>query len=158
MRLLTAILIAVCFVSCTEKEQAKAVPKQYDKAWVMSSGWNGFMGVAIALKGDKYFYWFYSDVMLPHEPEYPIIGTYKIDGETLILDDSQNRLYATRWKFTQNAQKTCLWSEKDIGDYPRMLILDPNFNPKDPFVNQPKLEVEQGGAAKPLPPSAPEAD
>jgi len=37
-------------------------PDHFDGAWVMSSGWMGYMGVALAVSGDRYYYWMYSDM------------------------------------------------------------------------------------------------
>jgi len=132
------------------------LPVIYDNAWVMSSQWTGSMGVAIAIKGNQYYYWQYSDFKLPQEPEYPIIGNYRNTLDALILDDPKNRLYANKWKFAVNAGRKTLWSERDLGDYARMLIPDPGFNPGYPFHNQSTLKVEQAGGGNALePPSHP---
>jgi hypothetical protein len=123
-----------------------AIPAVYDHAWVMSSGWVGFMGAAIALTPDQYHYWFYSDVGGLEEPEYPITGTYTFSNGRLVLEEGQHRLYATSWVVVTNACRQCLWAERDVGDIPRMLIPDQEFDPMTPFRNQPKLSAEQPAA------------
>jgi len=126
------------------------VPDSFDRAWVMSSGWCGYMGVTIALTPDKYYYWFYSDVVTGDEPEYPIAGSYTFTNGKLLLDVSEDHLYSTSWIITTNAGRTCLWAERDAGDFPRLLIPDQNFNAKAPFRNQPGLDAEQVESTVPV--------
>ncbi len=109
----------------------------------MSSGWQGYMGVAIALSGERYYYWFYSDVILENEPDYPISGTYVWTDGILTLKQEYDQLYSSVWVAATNAGRACLWAERDVGDFPRMLIPDTNFDPSNPFMNQGVLNAEQ---------------
>lgn len=119
----------------TRNDARPALPAYFDQAWVMSAEWCNRMGVAIALSRDKYYYWFYSDVPYPTEPHWPIIGTYRNDGGIITLS-SNNYMYATSWVVATNGNRRCLWAEHDVGDYSRLLIPDPDFDPKAPFQNQ----------------------
>jgi hypothetical protein len=106
------------------------------QAWVMSSRWAGFMGVAIALTEKHYYYWFYSDVRKPNEPVYPLSGSYTLENGRLRLDGPSNALYDHQWILTTNEVGVCLWAPKDEGDISRLLIPDPVFEPSDPFRRQ----------------------
>lgn len=114
------------------------VEDKLEHAWVMSSGWAGFMGVAVALSSNKYYYWFYSDVVSGDEPAYPVSGSYRYDGATLQLD-SDERLYSHNWIFATNDGRVCLIAPADTGDVARLLIPDFAFDPSDPFKNQRSL-------------------
>ena len=124
------------------RDDARAlIPASFDRAWVMSSGWCNRMGVAIALSRDTYFYWFYSDVPYSKEPNWPIVGTYSNISGTITLSSNQC-MYATSWLVVTNGNRECLWADHDVGDYPRLLIPDPHFDPKHPFQNQAELRAE----------------
>lgn len=128
------------------------VPESFEQAWVMSAGWQGEMGVAIALSRDRYYYWFYSDVRYVEEPAWPIVGFCTLSGGRLALSTNQF-LYASTWLVETNGNRECLWAERDVGDYPRLLIPDPHFDPRNPFKNQGLLKAEPpaGGDGKPTP-------
>ena len=49
----------------------------------------GFSGTILELKGEKFRYWFYSDVAGGHEPEYPLAGAYLFQDGKLTLDHTQ---------------------------------------------------------------------
>jgi hypothetical protein len=73
--------------------------------WALTDEWSGFMGLALEINDDRYRYWFYSDVRLEDEPEYPIEGRFSIDHGILVLD-SNHRLYDTEWLLvTHEGQK-----------------------------------------------------
>lgn len=128
-------------VASPPHDARSSIPDTFEQAWVMSSGWCNYMGVAIALTRDRYYYWFYSDVPYAKEPDWPIVGTYRNDGGTITLSSNQY-MYATSWMVATNGNRQCLWAEHDVGDYPRLLIPDPHFDPKAPFQNQAILRAE----------------
>ena len=125
------------------------LPKHFDAAWVMSSRWFGYMGVAIALSKDKYYYWMYSDV--GEIPDLPNTGTFEIDGDMLelgapssvatgqVVSDSDGgyHLYSSRWKILRAPVSVSLHAEKDATeDIARTLIMDTQFDPASPFGHQ----------------------
>jgi hypothetical protein len=141
------------------------LPRHFKAAWVMSSAWFGYMGVAIAITEDKYYYWMYSDVGGPGD--YPYCGSYSVDGGILrlgeptslvtgkvIKSDDLHSLYSSEWKLILGRTTTSLHS---IGDTPddkgRSLILDVQFDPQNPFRNQdslnPQLAVPSAGEKPP---------
>ena len=136
-------------------ESSIEYPEHFDGAWVMSSGWLGYMGVAIALSDDRYFYWMYSDI--PVEASYPYTGTFRIEGEELVLDSPfvlatgepasdapEIGLYSDRWKILRTGVSLRLHAATDKpDDHARTLIPDFQFDPADPFRNQPNLKPEQ---------------
>ena len=118
------------------------IPQHFEHAWVMSSGWDGEMGVAIALTTDQYYYWFYSDVKLENEPEYPMTGRYTFVDGKLRLNGSNYFYYATNWIVVSNGGRKCLSAERDVDNVERYLIPDTHFNPRKPFENQGTLKAE----------------
>lgn len=116
-------------------------PEQEKRVWVMSSEWAGYMGVAIGLSSNQYYYWFYSDVTGVDEPEYPVVGEYTLEEGVLTLLGS-NQLYSSTWLVTMNSERVCLWAERDVGDRARLLIPDARFDIGDPFANQVGLKSE----------------
>ncbi len=122
------------------------IPESFKQAWVMSSAWCGEMGVAIALTTDQYYYWFYSDVKLDDEPEYPMTGSYSFVDGKLQLNGSNYFYYATNWIVVPNGGRKCLSAERDVGDVARHLIPDAHFDPGRPFQNQGTLEAEPANA------------
>ena len=145
------VLLAGCrkqVATPAEGYTKRPIPHPYERVWVMSGGWQGTMGVAIALSHNRYYYWFYSDAKYDEEPTWPIVGTYTLSENRLTLSAKEGEhLYATTWLVETNGNRECLWAERDVGDYPRMLIPDPYFDPKDPFANQELLKAEPSDAA-----------
>jgi hypothetical protein len=45
----------------------------------------GFSGETLELRGGRFRYWFYTDVVTGREPTYPLSGSYSVWGDTLIL-------------------------------------------------------------------------
>ena len=147
-------------LSQAEPESEISYPDHFDQAWVMSSGWIGYMGVAIAISGDRYFYWMYSDI--PVEANYPYTGSFRIKDGVLILDspseyttgvavDEPERigLYSDRWRILSGRLSVSLHSTTDnADDGARTLIPDFHFDPSSPFRNQPNLKPEQAGAGQ----------
>ncbi|WAC18081.1 hypothetical protein OVA24_12620 [Luteolibacter sp. SL250] len=134
-----------------EKHQETQIvyPEHFESAWVMSSGWNGYMGVAIALTKDRYYYWMYSDVGNP--TDYPFTGSYEIRGDLLLLGEpscvlektppDELVLYSSSWKISDTKRGKRLNATGDrSGDKGRSLMPDFQFNPKNPFRNQHSLD------------------
>ncbi len=48
---------------------------------------SGFSGTILELKAGKFRYWFYSDVRLGDEPEYPLTGQYDFQNGKVILNN-----------------------------------------------------------------------
>lgn len=139
------------FFGCGEKEVSwhpniqtvyPPISEPLNQVWVMSAEWAGFMGVAIGLSSNRYYYWFYSDVIRGDEPECPLVGSYTLEANRLTLDESEHHLYSTEWLVTTNGGRICLWASQDAGNSARILIPDENFNATDPFANQKKLKAE----------------
>ena len=166
----TIILATILLLSCCERkveqvEQHVTVPKvsypdHFDQAWVMSSGWHGHMGVAIAISGDRYFYWMYSDI--PVEANYPYTGSFRIEDGVLILgspsvyttgvsveEPERIGLYSDRWRILPGRLSVFLHSNTDdADDVARTLIPDYQFDPYNPFRNQQNLKREEGTSPK----------
>lgn len=132
------------------------LPKHFEAAWVMSSAWSGYMGVAIAITEDKYYYWMYSDVG-GGPGDYPYCGSYSVDGGilrlgeptslvtgTIVKSAGLHSLYSAEWKLIKARTTTNLHA---VGDKPddngRTLIIDVQFDPQNPFRNQDSLKPEQ---------------
>lgn len=168
--ILTAAAVAVLLVGCKGKSPVAGVPMakatslvlpgHIDGAWVMTSEWMGYMGVSIALQGDRYYYWMYSDVGTNFEQYYPYTGTWTIEGDILVLGDptvldtglaakplQQAELYSRRWRVLRRPLSVSLHSEGDnLDDHGRTLLPDFQFDPANPFRNQGTLKPEQAGA------------
>ena len=151
LAIISACILALCS-GCRQDAPAPIttakidVPKSFEQAWVMSAGWAGYMGVAIALTPDRYYYWFYSDVKLENEPEYPITGSYSLIDGKLRLNGSNDYYYATNWIVVSNGGRKCLSTERDVGDIARYLIPDTHFDSSRPFENQGTLRAEPTNA------------
>lgn len=166
----TIILAAIVLLSCCERkvEQAQlhvtvskvCYPDHFDQAWVMSSGWFGHMGVAIAISGDRYFYWMYSDI--PVEANYPYTGSFRIEDGVLVLgspseyttgvpveEPERIGLYSDRWRILPGRLSVSIHSITDeADDGARTLIPDFQFDPSNPFRNQQNLKPEESVSPK----------
>ena len=111
------------------------------------------MGVAIALSGDHYYYWMYSDCC-PLE-EGPCSGLFRVEGDFLYLaqptslttgkEAEPKSLYSYNWRIIRRPTSVALHSASDKPeDVGRSLILDVQFDPENPFRNQDSLKPEQG--------------
>ena len=122
----------------------------------MSSGWYGYMGVAIAITEDRYYYWMYSDA--GGQGNYPYTGAYTINQGVLRLGPAvevlagepmetpgELHLYSNAWKMVGDPSAMNLHSVGDkADDHARTLVLDVHFDPHDPFKNQKKLRPPKG--------------
>lgn len=130
MKNLFSIAIACILISCQERgvdsKKSSSVnhkSSRYDKAWVASTGYDS---VAIALEGDSYHFWRTGCAdIVPHAT-----GKFSIDGDILILHDTNGKVSLGRWQIFQNDGVKCLRLHKNS-----MMVLKPdeNFNDKDPF-------------------------
>ena len=146
-RLIICLFVVALGVSCGNKVSAPAssapveagrpvVNECLEKAWVLSGEWAGYMGIAIELSSNQYYYWFYSDVGYGEEPEYPLTGDYTFEGEVLSLQAGGHHLYSTEWVVTNHADQACLWATRDVGRNDRLLFPDEDFDAARPFRNQ----------------------
>ena len=105
------IVCVLCFVSACGSEKAfefnvtfKEVkdPKEIIGKWSFSGAWMGCMGMAIEFKEKEFRYWFRSDVKLPNEPKYPIIGTWEVVKGVVVLKPPDGvHLYSKEWVMTK---------------------------------------------------------
>jgi hypothetical protein len=103
-----ALVIAALFVT------GVAAASEFDGAWVLSGKWTGYMGLALKIRGDRYKYWFASDVapvtaqitdekgrvLSSHTdkpPRYPLAGRAVIRGDTLEFRGSGD-YYDRKWR------------------------------------------------------------
>ena len=142
-------------------QRSLTFPEHFDGAWVMTSEWDSMMGVAIAISGDRYYYWMYSDV--GGYPNYPYVGNWKIEQDGLMLGlpfelesgvavtpPDQIGLYSHDWRILRRPLSTALHSvDDDASDNGRTLLPDFQFDPDAPFRNQGQLEPEQGSGGDP---------
>jgi len=115
--------------------------------------WNArdYMGAALAVRGDEYFYWGYLD---PAWCDGPYRGTFHLDGDVLILEDPRKeapndsrqgtafelRLYSKVWMIHRDSLGVRLYALSDgIENTGRHLLVDTQFNPKHPFRNHDNL-------------------
>ena len=132
-----------------QSEPFEDYPSQFDRAWVTSSRWHGRMGIAIALHGNDYSYWRYSDL---RSDSGPLRGSYRIENGRLILapptaglrskSDWEDPLYARVWYLGDEGAR--LLSESDVFSYTgRELVSDNQFDAQHPFRNQPNLKAQK---------------
>ncbi len=99
-------------LQCLEIEHADEVIGK----WSFSSHWMGHMGIALEIRADGSFsYWFDSDVKSSNDPDYPIEGTWQLVKGTLRLSSIQeSHLYATDWILVRYADSTGLLSPDNL--------------------------------------------
>jgi hypothetical protein len=89
------LILLLLLTSCHPQTQ----PPGVDGVYTMCKEVRGFSGENLELKDGKFRYWFYSDAKTGDEPEYPLSGSYTVDGSTLTLDNpkihSPKRTFAT---------------------------------------------------------------
>jgi serine/threonine protein kinase len=51
--------------------------------------YTGYMATVLELKGGRFRYWFESDLKRPDEPEYPLSGLYRVNTDTISLQNEQ---------------------------------------------------------------------
>lgn len=120
---------------------------KFDEAWVLSEAWTGFMGIAIVFKDNEFKYWFYSDVIGPNEPTYPLTGKVEREGDTIILiPDSDADFYDTKWHVVDFQGEICLLADFHMQEYressklpeDRLLHKLDSFDEKHPVKNMPR--------------------
>lgn len=68
----------------------QADAKLPDGVYTMCAEVAGYSSETIELKNGKFRYWFRSDVNAENEPDYPLAGTYRMSGNTLILENDKS--------------------------------------------------------------------
>jgi hypothetical protein len=106
MRLILSVAVAL---SVSALHAAEEKPRELDGYWALN-GWAGYMGICIHIEGEKFRYWFYSDVKDGKEPKYPLTGKVKVDGDTITLkaDLDEKALYDITWHVVSHEGRTCL--------------------------------------------------
>jgi hypothetical protein len=68
----TIILISAIFIiGCSKPVEESSSAPSFTHAWVMTGEMDSYMGIAIALTTNQYYYyWMYSDVVEGAQPEY----------------------------------------------------------------------------------------
>ena len=140
----TFVYTLIIFLATTLSGRTSA--PTIDGAWVLSEQWTGYMGIALVIQGTEFKYWFYSDVILPDEPDYPITGKVEFDAGILRLHPhGGNRLYDTSWHLVVFQGEICLLAERHMQTYredqklpdDRLLHKVAGFEEKSPFMNRP---------------------
>ena len=128
-----AICFAILLTGCGRDAPpvVTALPDSFSRSWVSTGQMDGYMGVALALTADRYYYWFYSDVVTDDTPTYPITGTFTFDGTRLHLDGDA-LLYSHNWVITTNQSGVAFLISQDERTSLRLAPL-PNFDPLHPF-------------------------
>ena len=149
MKITVTLLLASFLFGCSTPHNSSKVVG----GWVLSKDWAGYMGVALNLKPDNNFeYWFYSDVIID-QPKFPIAGTYTVTGKEVVLKPSGfKNLYSKKWYIhSHNGQAILMplkqWASFHAGagvDSSRYLYFVPNFESKAPFAWQSAVEVDLG--------------
>lgn len=62
----------------------------------------------IELRGDRFRYWFSSDVKAKGDPEYPLSGKFIFDRGGVTLRNS--KIFESRWRYRSFEGKPALWS------------------------------------------------
>lgn len=85
----------VCIVNVLAIRAGEDVAK-WNGVYAMCKDVAGFSGEVLELKGGKFRYWFYTDVIVKDQPvpKYPLHGNYKIEGEKLTLEHPEVKLDA----------------------------------------------------------------
>jgi hypothetical protein len=122
-------------------------PPTIDGAWVLSDKWTGYMGIALTIRSNEFKYWFYSDVKLPTEPEYPITGNVEFDADIIRLrPEGDKRLYDTNWHLVVFEGEICLLAGRHMQRHregqkfadDRLLHKLAEFDEEKPVMNRPR--------------------
>lgn len=109
-----------------------------------------FTGIVIEFGDGWYRHEFYSDIMIGDEATYPIMGTYKVEGNRITLATGCNKfhelvdptfLYSKVWYIIDNKDESCLIPEAEYGKWKAtgrcekcvVLRYRPYFDPAEPF-------------------------
>jgi len=142
----TLLLSALAlFLSCT-----KLLSATLDGAWVLSEKWEGFMGLALVVDGERYTYWFSSDVSSGKEQRYPLSGrVVTASGNVHLIPDSSStgHLYDTTFHPVVYRGEICLLAAShyarmlETGEIPsdRLLHQLSDFDVNHPPLNRPLL-------------------
>ena len=120
---------------------------QFDGVYCTAREISGSSGTILELKGEKFRYWFYSDLIGPDGPEYTITGSYRVVDGKLVLDHGQ--VTQKEWfpdvingvpvLFRDDALK--IWREQGrLYDY-GILIKAPSADLSDDSAERPSITV-----------------
>ncbi|MEY2507708.1 MAG: hypothetical protein QOH01_2037 [Verrucomicrobiota bacterium] len=149
---------------------------EFDGAWALSGKWTGYMGLALRISGDRYKYWFSSDVgpttfettingkttrYTEKPPRYPLTGRIIIRGDVLELRGA-GEYYDRKWHRIVYRGVPCLLADEHYREWrrtgrlpdDRLLFRIPQFDERHPQLNYGGVERADGSVsrASPLPP------
>ena len=145
------LLLNSCSEDCAENSKTPAAPTEaitpHEKGfsidfkpisdenyligkWVFSEAWMGHMGLALEIKRDHTFeYWFSSDVKL--DIEYPINGEWKLADGVLKLSAGDHHLYANHWVLAESNGVEGLMNPNNIA-----IIMIHDASPESRFIKK----------------------
>lgn len=122
IRIYLIVLFVTCLVLTTEAKPETGFTLTFSPIededlligkWVFSEVWASHMGLALDLKSDHTFsYWFTSDVFL--DEKYPIEGKWELVKGVLRLSATRGCLYSEDWVLTSFNGKKGLLSPENI--------------------------------------------
>ena len=168
------ILLTLCFGTTRAAEKAFAFNVTYQEVkdakviigkWSFSGQWGSYMGLAIEFKEHEFRYWSNSNVKLPSEPKYPIVGKWELVKGVVVLKAPDGvQLYSDEWVMTKFKDSVGLTNPGDVkvliwqksSPDTRMLTKVNVTPPEWPLLNTPGpwREAQQGVDGKP--PKAPQ--
>ena len=90
-------------------------PPSVNGSWELDTG---YMGITLALKGDTFEYWFYSDVISNDEPKYPIRGKVRYRSNSIVLVPPEGqKVYSTTWRLVVDDGEICLLADHALPDH-----------------------------------------
>jgi hypothetical protein len=158
--------IAALFIATT------GAASEFDGAWVLSGKWTGYMGLALKIRGDRYKYWFSSDVapvtaqvidekghvLSSHTekpPRYPLTGRAAIRGDVVELR-GEGDYYDRKWHRIVYRGIPCLLADEHYREWQhdgrlpddRLLFRIPRFDEKHPQLNYGGFEHPYGSVSR----------
>ncbi len=127
----------------------------------MMRGWQGMMGVVIAVSGDHCDQWFFSDVGATSDMNQPVrCELYRTEAGIRLHSDEPDSLYSSSWDYVDKDGERFLASTDDLragrdeGRWLRRVdehVFAKHLDSDGPFVlhMNPQLESEQGAAGQP---------
>jgi hypothetical protein len=152
-------LIAFCLFAFRSEDVLadSRTDRSLDGAWALSGKWTGYMGLALKIRGNRYKYWFSSDVgpavfettingrterRTEKLPKYPLKGRFVLRGDVIELLGSGD-YYDRKWHRIKYRNIPCLLADEHYREWKksgrladdRLLFKLPNFNETKPQLN-----------------------
>ena len=178
------LLLLTCCQTPFERSNTKApaadasfaAASSFDGAWVLSGKWTGYMGLALKIDGDRYKYWFFTDVSgaptieiiepdgrvethTTKPPKYPLRGRVRVrEGVLELLGPGD--YYDRKWHRITYRGVPCLIAGKHYREWKRtgslaedrLLFRLPAFDEKRPTLNYGGAEQPDGSVTATSPP------